>query len=205
MSSDAPSSPSARYVAPDFKRRQLLFDSFTKLGAAGGSSQKNISDAAVGHGAGSAGGHGGADGDLGPKGTLLYTWGAGYHGQLGLSTNRKKCRMQPACIDFREPVLVVACGGFHTAVLTDDGRVYSWGDGRFGQLGNLARKHNMHSTPHLVDWLVSFKVAVTALACGQYHTAAISNQGKLFTWGSGKWSVERTRHNGGGAGARAAD
>lgn len=170
----------ARYVAPDFKRRQLLFDSFTKLGAAGagGGGQKNISDAAVGHG---------RDGEVGPKGTLLYTWGAGYHGQLGLNTFRKKCRLIPACIDFADPVLVVACGGFHTAVLTDDGRVYSWGDGRYGQLGNLARKHNMHSTPHLVDWLVSFKVTITSLACGQYHTAAISNQGKLFTWGSGKW------------------
>src|SRR4051812_5010192 len=104
-----------KYVAPDFKRRQLLFDSFTKLGAAGGSSQKNISDQA------GVGAHG--DAEIGPKGTLLYTWGAGYHGQLGLNTFRKKCRMMPACIDFREPVLVVACGGFHTAVLTDDGRV----------------------------------------------------------------------------------
>lgn len=179
-SPSASSSLNSRYVAPDFKRRQLLFDSFTKLGAAGGSSQKNISDSAVNHGAS-------AESDIGPKGTLLYTWGAGYHGQLGHSTTRKKCRMIPACIDFKEPVLVVACGGFHTAVLTDDGRVYSFGDGRYGQLGNLARKHNMHSTPHLVDWLVSFKVSITNISCGQYHTAAISNQGKLFTWGSGKW------------------
>ena len=110
-----------------------------------------------------------------------------YHGQLGLNTFRKKCRMMPACIEFKEPVLVVACGGFHTAVLTDDGRVYSFGDGRYGQLGNLARKHNMHSTPHLVDWLVREKVSITNLSCGQYHTAGVSTQGKLYTWGSGKW------------------
>ena len=82
---------------------------------------------------------------------------------------------------------MVACGGFHTAVLTDDGRVYTWGDGRLGQLGNLARKHNMHSTPRLVDYLVSYKVTVAYIACGQYHTAAVSNSGRLFTWGSGKW------------------
>jgi hypothetical protein len=63
---DVDSSPGQRYVAPDFKRRQLLFDSFTKLGAAGGGGQKNISDAAVN-------GHD----EPGPKGTLLYTWGAG--------------------------------------------------------------------------------------------------------------------------------
>ena len=51
-------------------------------------------------------------------GTLLYAWGAGYHGQLGLSSYRKKCKLVPAWIEFKESVLQVACGGFHTAVLT---------------------------------------------------------------------------------------
>ena len=45
----------------------------------------------------------------------------------------------------------------------------------------------MHSTPRLVDYLVSYKVTVAYIACGQYHTAAVSNSGRLFTWGSGKW------------------
>jgi hypothetical protein len=29
----------------------------------------------------------------------------------------------------------VACGGFHTAVVTLDGRVWTWGEGKHGQLG----------------------------------------------------------------------
>lgn len=122
-------------------------------------------------------------------GTLLYTWGAGYHGQLGLANNsqRKKCMLQPSWIEFKEPVLQVACGGFHTTVLTDTGRVYTWGDGRSGQLGNLARKHNMHSTPHLVDHLVNIKTVITQISCGQYHTACVSSNGLLLTWGSGKY------------------
>ena len=204
--------PSNRFIAPDFKRRQLLFDSFSKLqqkslndsssaassstGASSSAPSSNaskltlVTSSSPASDASSSSSSSAASSLLvvdGGKGTLLYGWGAGYHGQLGLNTARKKCRLQPSCIDFHEPVQMVACGGFHTAVLTDDGRVYTWGDGRLGQLGNLARKHNMHSTPRLVDYLVSYKVTVAYIACGQYHTAAVSNAGRLFTWGSGKW------------------
>ena len=211
--------PSNRFIAPDLKRRQLLFDSFSKLqqksvdasGSGTTASTANAANAASSAAAAAkANAASAASSSLavaassdpssvalvqasnllvndGGKGTLLYGWGAGYHGQLGLNTARKKCRLQPSCIDLHEPVQMVACGGFHTAVLTDDGRVYTWGDGRLGQLGNLARKHNMHSTPRLVEYLVSYKVTVSYIACGQYHTAAVSNSGRLFTWGSGKW------------------
>lgn len=94
--------------------------------------------------------------------------------------------MLPSCIEFKEPLVQVTCGGFHTAVLTDAGRVYTWGDGRSGQLGNLARKHNMLSTPHLVDYFVNYRVVVKQLACGQYHTACIGANGALYTWGNGR-------------------
>ena len=211
--------PSNRFLAPDFKRRQLLFDSFSKLqqksvDASGSGAIATTNNAASAASSAAAAAKANAASSSaaatasaastdpsaaasasgasllvadGGKGTLLYGWGAGYHGQLGLNTARKKCRLQPSCIDLHEPVQMVACGGFHTAVLTDDGRVYTWGDGRLGQLGNLQRKHNMHSTPRLVDYLVSYKVQVAYIACGQYHTAAVANSGRLFTWGSGKW------------------
>lgn len=139
-----PAAPANRFVAPDAKRRQLIFDSFTKLKLQQGAPPPPAGFAQDrGHEQKRADQQAAMDAAHGPKGTLLYTWGAGYHGQLGLATNRKKCRVEPAWIDFKEPVLQVACGGFHTAVLTDQGRMFTWGDGRMGQLGNLARKHNM--------------------------------------------------------------
>jgi len=157
-----------KHVAPNFKRRELIFDSFSKLK----------------HGTTSRTTQGG-----GPKGgTLLYSWGAGYHGQLGNEAKRKKCEMIPVQINFNEPVIQVACGGFHTAVVTEQGRVYTWGDGRYGQLGNLERDYNMHPTPNLVDELVTnHRATIVDLSCGQYHTACISAKGDLFTWGSAKY------------------
>lgn len=161
-----------RYVAPDFKRRQLIFDSFAKLketSTSGGPSSRSSLQNSAGSGA---------------KGTLLYAWGAGYHGQLGLSAFRKKSKLVPAWIDFKEPVLQVAAGGFFSAVLTDSGRVYTWGDGRMGQLGNLARKHNMLATPHLVDRLTT---PVRQVSLGQAHAACVDARGDLHSWGSGKY------------------
>jgi hypothetical protein len=108
-----PSAPQNRYVAPDFKRRQLIFDSFTKLKLQAGVPPPPAGlDRDRGHAALRAQ-LAAADAAHGPKGTLLYTWGAGYHGQLGLAANRKKCRFEPAWIDFKEPVLQVCHSPLH--------------------------------------------------------------------------------------------
>lgn len=108
-------------MAPDFKRRQLMFDSFAKLNRAATSGA--IKPSAVGGPKGAAqGAHAPAPAVRTPAwlcaGTALYTWGAGYHGQLGLSSFRKKCKSVPAFIDFKESVVQVSCGGFHSAVVT---------------------------------------------------------------------------------------
>lgn len=147
---------STQYSAPDFKRRQLLFDSFSKLQQkslteSGQSSTslasnnnnnlfsttsnnlvKSSSSSSIYYSYKSSGTNKASfqTEEEGAKGTLLYSWGAGYHGQLGLNTARKKCRLVPTRVEFDQPVQQVACGGFHSSILTDDGKVYTWGDGR---------------------------------------------------------------------------
>lgn len=44
----------------------------------------------------------------------------------------------------------MACGGYHSAVVTDAGRVFSWGFNRYGQCGN-GSKENTVPEPSLVD------------------------------------------------------
>lgn len=158
------------FVPPNFKRRQLIFDSFLKL--KGTTSRPETK----------------GNKSKGQRGVLLYSWGAGYHGQLGLNSNlRKKCVLKPKRLDLNDPVIQVSCGGFHTSCVTSTGQVYTWGDGQYGQLGNLHPKHNMLSTPHIVDYFTVSKQVIQQVACGQYHTAAVSTSGNLFTWGSGKY------------------
>eukprot|EP00466_Bigelowiella_natans_P006189 jgi/Bigna1/44460/e_gw1.96.25.1 len=112
---------------------------------------------------------------------MLYSWGAGYHGQLGLEAKRKKCEMIPVQINFNEAVIQISCGGFHTGLLTEQGKVYTWGDGEKGQLGNLDAKDRMHATPHLVEDLDTKWIAAGATA-----TSCVTVEGEMWLWGFGE-------------------
>ena len=83
-----------------------------------------------------------------------------------------------------ERVLMAACGAYHTAACTDSGKVWTWGQGRWGLLGHGDRD---------VDRPVPTKVGnndghsfreerVVMVACGARHTAAVTAQGGLWTW-----------------------
>jgi alpha-tubulin suppressor-like RCC1 family protein len=107
----------------------------------------------------------------------LYSWGAGYHGQLGINIYRKKCKLEPALLEFKEPVVQVACGGFHTLVLTDTGRVFAWGDGTRGQLGSGEKTNSTHNTmpvPTRIETFVDHNEFIVFVAAGQYHSAAVT-------------------------------
>jgi RCC1 and BTB domain-containing protein len=75
----------------------------------------------------------------------------------------------------------VACGGFHTAAITETGAVYTWGGGEHGQLG-LGDKINK-TVPTPITTLDSYQI--TSITCGWSHTVALSSCGKVFTWGNG--------------------
>lgn len=66
-------------------------------------------------------------------------------------------------------VLLVACGSWHSALVTSNGKLFTFGDGAFGALGH--GDHESVFYPREVkclNKLMTFKVA-----CGMYPTAAI--------------------------------
>ncbi|CAK4083269.1 unnamed protein product [Aphanomyces euteiches] len=74
----------------------------------------------------------------------------------------------------------LAFGKAHTAALSLDGQIFVWGDGEFGQLGMGA---TVSSSDRPLKLRQSNHLTFTSVACGGYHTAAISNGGDLYTWG----------------------
>ena len=112
---------------------------------------------------------------------LLFAWGRGEDGQLGLGdTNDQN---EPTYVDALRGVSVqqIACGSGHTVVLTTEGGVYTWGRGDDGRLGHgdTGWKYVPKVTQALQGQMV---VQVT---CGSYHTAAVTEDGTLYTWGGG--------------------
>ncbi|QCD77986.1 hypothetical protein DEO72_LG1g1615 [Vigna unguiculata] len=74
----------------------------------------------------------------------------------------------------------IALGGKHAALVTKQGEVFCWGQGKWGRLG---QKIDMDiSSPKIVDSLNGLHVK--HVACGEYHTCALTDSGEVYTWGN---------------------
>ena len=75
-------------------------------------------------------------------GGLLYTWGRGEYGRLGLGDDCKdKVTPQVVNLGNGEETFVdaVSLGGSHSVALTSEGHVLSWGRNTLGRLGRVVR------------------------------------------------------------------
>ncbi|UIZ23038.1 hypothetical protein KXD40_003811 [Peronospora effusa] len=111
----------------------------------------------------------------------VVAFGKNDHGQLGLDSTSEPVlyptRLAPP-LD-RAMVPQLSCGYHHTAIVTVDGAVYTFGRNDYGQLG-LGHKLHMFR-PTVVKSLS--RMRITQVACGCYHTLALSDDGKVFPFG----------------------
>ncbi|PWA87071.1 Regulator of chromosome condensation 1/beta-lactamase-inhibitor protein II [Artemisia annua] len=80
-------------------------------------------------------------------------------------------------------VKMVVAGAEHTAAITEDGDLYGWGWGRYGNLGLGDRKDL--NIPEKVSIISGEKMV--QVACGWRHTISISSSGDLYTYGWSKY------------------
>lgn len=83
--------------------------------------------------------------------------------------------------EYRKVVQVVG-GNAHTCALTDDNKIYCWGRGTQGQLGNGSYANA--TTPSLVNMsgVLSGKTIVS-LSASFYNTCALTSDGYAYCWG----------------------
>ncbi|XP_048559159.1 PH, RCC1 and FYVE domains-containing protein 1-like isoform X1 [Triticum urartu] len=122
----------------------------------------------------------------------LFEWGEGAHG-LGLLNNwhGRNQWLPHKLFGPMDNISVskIACGDWHTAIITSSGQLFTYGDGTFGVLGHGDRQGI--ARPKEVESLKGLRVK--SVACGPWHTAAIVEGmssvkcnapiGNLFTWG----------------------
>ncbi|XP_047319627.1 PH, RCC1 and FYVE domains-containing protein 1-like isoform X2 [Impatiens glandulifera] len=76
-------------------------------------------------------------------------------------------------------VHLIACGVRHSALVSKQGELFTWGEASGGRLGHgVDRDINQ---PRLVESL-AFST-VDSIACGEFHTCAVTSNGELYTWG----------------------
>ncbi|KAM9550722.1 putative E3 ubiquitin-protein ligase HERC4 isoform 3-T5 [Guaruba guarouba] len=116
------------------------------------------------------------------KGSEVFSWGQNKYGQLGLGYEYKK-QNSPQVIKslLGIPFAQIAAGGAHSFVLTLSGAIFGWGRNKFGQLG--LNDDNDRYVPTLLKSLRTQKVV--HICCGEDHTAALTKEGGVFTFGAG--------------------
>jgi alpha-tubulin suppressor-like RCC1 family protein len=108
----------------------------------------------------------------------VYAWGRGYEGQLGIRESIETISV-PKYIDtfYSKQVMNVACGQRSSFAIDIDGTLYSWGEGRCGQLGH--GKERECKRPKIVD----IHGRVKEIAAGAGHALALIENGEVWTWG----------------------
>ncbi|KAI9097927.1 hypothetical protein K1719_025698 [Acacia pycnantha] len=125
---------------------------------------------------------------------VCYSWGNNSHGQLGLGDRESKPNPEVVkAFDQESPWLIyeVACGAFHTALLThkkspsDTSASMCWtfGLGDNGQLGHGTTQSELLPMP--VKELPQH-VHLISVDCGLFHTSVVSSAGDVWSWGMEK-------------------
>lgn len=118
----------------------------------------------------------------------VFVWGLDNCGQLGLGTTTcEKKYSTPIFCSFNILIYDLSCGEDHTGFISDLGHVYCMGSNLNGKLG-ISSKHQLNSSsPILVESLLQY--TATKISCGWTHTAVITKDQKLFTWGCGEFGA----------------
>ena len=121
----------------------------------------------------------------------LYAWGWNTDNQLGQGPveTRASIPYPTAVFFFRRKinanVVRLAAGFAHSAAVTENGDLYTWGNNKYGQLGT--GDYNTRSFPTLVKGFVDSSGAVYKvgdIACGLYHCLALTTTGQVWSFGS---------------------
>lgn len=91
-------------------------------------------------------------------------------------------------------VVGISCGNEHTALWTDNGYIFMFGQGRYGVLGNGNANPHVVKTPLKIDG--PFQGYVKGVSCGNYHTGLWTYDGIVFLFGNnGECQIDGDIHN----------
>lgn len=115
----------------------------------------------------------------------IYMCGNGDDGKLceNESTNRFiKVKMLQ-----NESFKMISAGWNHSVALRNDGKLLSWGNNQFAQLGteDEESKVKFKSNPSIIEPSL-YQVKISFVSCGLRHTIAISDNGLAFSWGENR-------------------
>jgi len=116
----------------------------------------------------------------------LFSFGANYNGELGLGNNNAKSNyFSPCLIPDINNIEHVVCGGAHIICKTYTNEFYSWGDNRYGQLGQGNNKpcykpiQCFNWPDNIIDIKSGFNYSLLLTSKGQVYSFGSNGNGQL--------------------------
>ncbi|KAF3288215.1 hypothetical protein TWF970_005307 [Orbilia oligospora] len=117
----------------------------------------------------------------------VFAWGNGQQYQLGRRVI-ERTRMNglvPREFGLKK-IVAVGAGSYHSFAVDASGKVWAWGLNQYGQCGiDLEGKTGEDGVavpkPTIVKSLAKYKIV--QITGGEHHSAAVTDDGKLLTWG----------------------
>eukprot|EP00775_Hariotina_reticulata_P012779 gene12779-12908_t len=124
----------------------------------------------------------------------LYTFGRGWHGQLGHGNFDNQAKPTLLCIGYQpsmdQPTMeeeitaaVIACGSDFTSTITRRGQLLTWGLGSRGELGHELPASGEVTVPMRASLALRPNTRIVSVACGAFHTLAIAETGTVWSCG----------------------
>jgi alpha-tubulin suppressor-like RCC1 family protein len=110
----------------------------------------------------------------------LFVWGWNVFGQCGTGKGSTTERVELSSLGEGARVAFVACGAFHTVVVTSVG-VIVFGHNHYGQLGT--GNNNRQPTPTLLTCAALDGVRIVGCAAGNGFTHLVSDDGRVYAMG----------------------
>lgn len=119
---------------------------------------------------------------LGANGNV-YGWGNNKSCQLGHDSGVMLYSHTPVQVPGISGVVAIAAGSDFGLALKNDGTVWAWGGGSYGELG--VNSNNVHATPVQVHGLgnVDHLTGIVGVAAGESHSLAVGSNGSVYSWG----------------------
>lgn len=111
----------------------------------------------------------------------VWGWGDHTYGQLGAkgSNTTNPLPIQKESGSRLSKIKAIAAGSNHTVALDSEGKVWTWGRNNHGQLG-YSTNSQVSAEPTEIPGITT---PIVAIAAGEYHTLAVTANGKVLAWG----------------------